>query len=143
MNKNCLTDVRNTLMILLAFIAFLRVDELLHIQLEHIKMHKTHIEIYIPKAKTDQLRQGNSVVVSKTGGPGCPLSMLQLYLWLSKIELHKNVKHFLFARCIFKKKVLQLFNPCVAMSYGNFRDIVKSVSHQVRPKNICNSFYEG
>jgi integrase len=72
MDKTSLCDVRNTLMIVFGFSAFLRVEELLNIQLEHVTIHETHVAIHIPKAKTDQLRQGNSVVISKTNGPGCP-----------------------------------------------------------------------
>ena len=38
---------------LLGFARFLRIDELLEVKLKHIKLQESHLEIVIPKSKTD------------------------------------------------------------------------------------------
>ena len=131
MNKQSLTDVRNTLMILLAFFAFLRVDELIHIQLKDLSLHDDHLQINLPQSKTDQLRQGLSVVVAKIGGTGCPIQLLHVYLRMADIKLTKVSERFLFTRILFKNGKLQLFKPNQALSYTNVRDVVKVKASQI------------
>ena len=135
MDKSSLTDVRNTAMISIAFFAFLRVDELLHIRVKDVLMDSDHLQITLPMSKTDQLRQGSTVVVAKTGGPGCPVALLLLYLTMSNIKISKLSKQFLFSRIIFKKGVLQLFEPFKALSYSNIRDVVKKKAGQIGLKS--------
>ena len=48
---------------LLGFVGFLRVDELLHVKLKHIKLQESHLEILIPNSKTDQHREGHVVYI--------------------------------------------------------------------------------
>ena len=131
MDKGSLTDVRNTVMISLAFFAFLRVDELLHIRVKDVLLDTDHLQLTLPLSKTDQLRQGSTVVVAKTGGPGCPIALLLLYLSMSSIKITKASKQFLFSRIIFKKGVLQMFEPFKAISYSNIRDVVKKKASQI------------
>jgi site-specific recombinase XerD len=131
MNKKSLTDVRNTLMILVAFFAFLRVDELIHIKLKDISIHNDHVQINLPQSKTDQLRQGLSVVVAKIEGPGCPVNLLHVYLSMAGIKISKVSDKFLFTRILFKKGKLQLFKPNEALSYTNVRDVVKNKANQI------------
>jgi hypothetical protein len=93
------------------------------------------LQITLPMSKTDQLRQGSTVVVAKTGGPGCPVALLLLYLTMSNIKISKLSKQFLFSRIIFKKGALQLFEPFKALSYSNIRDVVKKKAVQIGLKS--------
>ena len=131
MNLSSLTDIRNTTMIVLAFVAFLRFDEVTHIMVKDIVFKETHLELAIPKAKTDQLRQGNTVVIASTGSDTCPVRLLSLYMKVAEINKSKRDPSFLFTRVIFKNKKLQLFPTGKPMTYTNVRDIVKKKAQQI------------
>jgi integrase len=126
-----LTDVRNTAMIIIAFFGFMRISELLSIRRCHVTVHNTHIEIQVPQAKTDQLRQGRVVFISNLEGNECPVSLLQMYAKLSGFKLEQNSNAYLFARVIFKNKKLSLYNTMSPLSYNNARDIVKKKVCQI------------
>ena len=130
-NKSSLTELRNTAMITIAYFAFLRVDELLHIKLNDLTVFKDHLQINIPKAKTDQLRQGTTVVIAKGTNDQCPVELLMLYVKTAKIALKGADNNYLFCRIIFKKGKLSLFEPSKCMSYSNVRDIVKSTAEKL------------
>jgi integrase len=130
-NKQSLTEIRNASLITLAYFAFLRVDELLHIQLKDITFFDSHLQLCIPKAKTDQLRQGTTVVVAKIKGNQCPVELLLLYIKVAKISLRSNLTNYLFCRIILKRGKLELYEPGKAMTYSNVWDIVKSKASQL------------
>ena len=62
-----------------AFAAFLRYDELAKLRCCDIKFNTTHMRVYIASSKTDQYRQGDSVVVARSGSATCPVAMLERY----------------------------------------------------------------
>ena len=49
----------------LGFAGFVHIDELLDVKLKDIKIQESHLEIVIPKSKTDQHREGHSVYISR------------------------------------------------------------------------------
>ena len=59
------------------------------------------MEISIVKSKTDQLREGEILVIAKTEGDLCPVNLLQLYL--SKAGIPDNSTEYVF-RAISKSK---------------------------------------
>jgi site-specific recombinase XerD len=126
-----LTDVRNTTLMVIAFVAFLRFEEVTNIRIQDITFHAEHVEINIPKAKTDQLRQGNSLVIASTGGVTCPVTLLARYMKMAGLKQQKHNSSFLFTRIIFKNKKLQLFHANKPMSYSNVRDMVKVKAQQL------------
>jgi len=123
-----LQDVRNTTLIVLAFLRF---EEVTNIHIQDIKFHAERVEINIPKAKTDQLRQGNSLVIASTGGDTCPVGLLSRYMRLAGLKQQKQSSSFLFTRIIFKNKKVQLFHTKKPMSYSNVHDIVKIKAQQL------------
>ena len=139
MNTSSLTDIRNTTLIVLAFVAFLRFDEVTNILVKDLSFKDSHIELAIPKAKTDQLRQGNVVVIASTGGDTCPVWLLSLYMKAAGFHKSKRDSSFLFTRVIFKNKKLQLFPTGKPMTYTNVRDIVKKKAQQIglNPKDFA------
>ena len=46
-----------------------------------------HIKLVIRKSKTDQYRQGNEVLVARTGNSTCPVKMMEVYLRLAEADL--------------------------------------------------------
>jgi integrase len=132
LDSESLIDVRNTCMIVTAYFGFMRINKLLNIRRCNVSIHKTHIEILLPQAKTDQLRQGRVVFIAKLNNDECPVDLLMLYAKLAGFKLEQKSNAFLFARCIFKQKRLSLFNVTTQMSYNNARDIVKNKVSQIQ-----------
>jgi site-specific recombinase XerD len=60
-----LTQLRNVTMLSLAFFAFLRFDELVSIKTDDIVWYNDYLSLTIRKSKTDQLRQGSTVLIAK------------------------------------------------------------------------------
>ena len=131
MDSSSLTDVRNTVLIVTAFFAFLRISELLQLKRKNLTIHKTHAEFFISQAETDQLRESRTVFIARLDGTECPVRLLLLYASLAGFQLGKASESFIFTRCIFKNKKLGLHNTMVALTYNNVRDIVKTKASQI------------
>ena len=58
-----LPDLRFLLTCLLGFSGFLRIEELLSIKIKHLRINESHLEILVPKSKTDQHREGHIVYI--------------------------------------------------------------------------------
>ncbi|CAG2234889.1 unnamed protein product [Mytilus edulis] len=74
-----LPGLRICAMMLLGFSGFLRYDELAHIRSSDLTFNDSHLQINIQKSKTDRYRQGNTILISRTGTDLCPVAMLQKY----------------------------------------------------------------
>ena len=81
---------------LLGFAGFLRIGELLQIQMGNMTFTSTHLEITIPKAKNDQIREGHVVHISRTASPFCPVSWTEKYI--HKTDLAKDADNYLICR---------------------------------------------
>ena len=64
-------------MCLLAFAGFLCFDELSNICPCDLCFEENFAKLYIPKSKTDQLRQGSEVLLVRTGFATCSVAMLE------------------------------------------------------------------
>ena len=65
---------------LLSYSGFLRASELLNLKLCDVCFFNTHMALFIEKSKTDIYRDGNWLVISKTGSKLCPVLNLVRYL---------------------------------------------------------------
>ncbi|CAG2214886.1 unnamed protein product [Mytilus edulis] len=74
-----LPGLRIFAMMLIGFSGFLRYDELAHIRSSDLTFNDSHLQLNIQKSKTDRYRQGNTILISRTGTDLCPVSMLQKY----------------------------------------------------------------
>lgn len=83
-----LVDIRFLVMVILGFTGFFRISEMLEIQMKQITFDSSGATVYLPFSKTDQVRQGNIVFISKTGTECCPIYWLRKYLSLSGLK-HK------------------------------------------------------
>ncbi|XP_072032817.1 uncharacterized protein [Amphiura filiformis] len=81
--SNDLIKVRLCAMVLLAYAAFLRHDELINIRRCDLEIFVSHINIFIMKSKRDIYRQGAWVIVGATNSPTCPVAALNKYLWIA------------------------------------------------------------
>ena len=81
-----LADLRITCLIVMAFAGFLRISEVLNLRINQINILNTHCEMFIEKAKTDVMRDGNIVPVARTDNSTYPVKLLERYLFKSKIN---------------------------------------------------------
>ena len=87
---------------LLGFSSFLRLSELLDIQVKNIKIDKNFLEITIPKSKTDQFRDGHKVFISDSEFGISPKKLTEAYL--KKTKLIDQPESFLICRLAKTKK---------------------------------------
>jgi len=78
MEGGSLADLHRTAACLLTFAGFFRYDEVSSIRPCDVKFDaEGHTTISTPRSKTDQLCQGDEVVIARTGSTTCPIAMLK------------------------------------------------------------------
>ena len=75
-----LSNLRLAIACLLGFSGFLRAKEVLNLRPCDCELSGDMMKLCILTSKTDQLRQGNELVVARTGSSTCPVSMLERYM---------------------------------------------------------------
>ena len=80
------SGLRDRALILIGFAGAFRRSELVAIRFEHIKFVREGLTIFIPRAKTDQLRQGRRIGIPHGKIPGCPVQAMATWLERSAIE---------------------------------------------------------
>ena len=80
-----------------------------------------NITINLPKCKTDQLREGSSVVVARSGTPTCPVAMLQQYC--TRAALDRASQNFMFQGIVRTKNSEQL-KTSGHISYTRVRELI-------------------
>lgn len=80
-----LMDLRVVTMICLGFFGFLRFSELVSIRRSDVSCSGSHLKIVIRKSKTDQLREGNAVLISMLEPRYCPVSLVHIYFAMASI----------------------------------------------------------
>jgi hypothetical protein len=122
MNANDLGDVRDTCLLVLGFYGFLRFDEVVHLTGVCVQFHVDHVALNIVSAKTDQLREGNVVIIAKLDA-FCPVGLLHKYMCMS-MGLERP-SYFLFRRVVKIKNRSLLQSRNVPLSYNVVRSLVK------------------
>ena len=88
-------------MCLVSFAVFLRFSKIVSLKRSDFHFHASHVNIFIEKSKTDQLREGNSVLIARTNSDTCPVHMLKSYLLQANIA--NNSQEFIFRSVTFCK----------------------------------------
>ena len=88
---NSLADICLAATCLLAFAGFLRFDEVSNTRPCDVKFDADHITISIPRSKSDQLRQGDQVVIARLNSVTCPVAMLERYMLVAKIPAESKL----------------------------------------------------
>ena len=122
--SSAIPDLRFLLKSLLGFAGFLRVDELLYVKLKRIKIQESHLEIVIPKPKTDQHREGHVVYISRIKSEYCAVKYLEVNLKKAKLDISKDKESPLICR-IFKIKSDRKMSKTKGISYSRIREIFK------------------
>ena len=88
---NNLLYLRNVCIFLLSFAVFFlfffflffffRIEEVLYFKYGDITFHDTYVAIEVDRSKTDQLRKGNELVISRgSSQDACPVSIFKRYV---------------------------------------------------------------
>lgn len=117
-----LTVVRDLTMILLAYSAFLRFNELSNLKCSDIEVKDDYLCIKISKSKTDQYRHGDEVLVSKGQSIACPYAMFLKYVSVAQVDLKSNL--FLFRPIYRSKHKCALINVNKPISYTTARECI-------------------
>ena len=126
MFKDCndLLVIRDLCMILICFSGFLRYDELSSLLCNDVQFLEGYISLRIRKSKTDQYRDGNTILISKGSTLACPVAMLQRYIELSNISL--DSEQFLFKPVFRSGNVCKLIYKNKKLSYTGARESIIS-----------------
>lgn len=129
-SKKDLLLLRNITLCIIAFAGMFRFNEISNIIRENIKFHDSFVDIFVSKSKCDQFREGNHVVVAKTGSTYCPYNMLFQYCQLAEFD----DAHYIFCRFTFFKKSKEYsiaeFN--IPISYTRMREIFIFMCKQIK-----------
>ena len=117
-----LSDLRLATACLLAFASFLRFGELVNLKPTNIQIQGDIMRIHIEHSKTDQLRQGDEVLISRTKSKTCPVAMVENYM--EKTGMSMNDSRFLF-RPIQKTKQGEVLRESGQISYSCLRDLFR------------------
>ena len=115
-----LSDVRLVAACVLAYAAFLRYDELAKLRCCDVTFKDTHMEVHITSSKTDQYRQGDSVVVARTGSATFPVALLERYYGMAVITRVSRLKLF---RGITATKSGERLRSQGGLSYTRLREL--------------------
>ena len=119
-----LKDLRLATMCTLSYVCLLRSEELLCIKGSDITVFPDHINIKIPRSKTDIYRQGQETVIHKSDKTTCPYHLLLRYLNLANINLSSSVDY-IFRNVVYKKKSKRYILGKRKISYTSYREWFK------------------
>ena len=87
--------------------------------------------IKVEKSKTDQLRQGDEVIITQSGGSACPVSILRDYL--SRLNIDPHSDELIFRQLVKTKSFYKMVNKDKPISYTTFRDHLSKSLRSVVP----------
>ena len=116
-----LSDVRLLAVCLVAFAGFMRCDELLKLHCSDVAFGTESMTITIVSSKTDQYREGSSLVIARTGTLTCPVAMMEKYFFMGGLCTHDQGKVF---RAIDSTKNGQRLRKSGGISYTRLRELL-------------------
>jgi len=129
--EESLPNLRFLVMSVFCFTGFMRIEEILKTKLKNIKVMGKHLEIFLEKSKTDQLREGNIIYISRLESNYCPVKLFEKYLHVAKFDLGKDKEAFLICR-LQKMKKGHIASKLLGISYSRAREIF---NEYVKPFN--------
>ena len=117
-----LADIRLAASSLLAFAAFLRYDDIARLRCCDVQFEDTSMTVRITSSKTDQYRQGDMVVIARTGTATCPVAMLERYMVAAGISPSSKLK--LFRGIVNSTKNGERLRQSGSLSYTRMREIL-------------------
>lgn len=120
----CVKNVYNQRTIcacLLAYAGFMRISELLNLRICDINFSQEYVSVFIEKSKTDVYRDGNWLIICRTGSSLCPVRNLELYLeWLGCC---KNSECYLFQNLVKVQQGYIFRQVNKSLSYSRMREL--------------------
>ena len=131
-SKYDLMKARTIVISLLGFCGFLRIDELITVQLRDVSIKSTHMSIFLEQSKCDQHREGEKVIVSRLPSEYCPVAFTQCFLENCGIDIDskKYDDYYLIPR-LTKLKVGHRPVKGRGLSYSTVLDLFKSTINEV------------
>ena len=132
-NLDNLLNLRNVCIFLLAFAGFFRIEEVLSIKYGDITFHDSYVVIRVDRSKTDQLRKGNEVVISRSSSQdACPVLLFKRYL--SELERFPvEPSHYVFKPLTKSKLGHKFVSTNRPISYSTVREYFKSSFKDIVP----------
>ena len=112
-------QLRNVCLYVLSCAGFFRSEEVLNIRMSNIRFYEGFMIIKVDKSKTDQLRQGDEVVIAQSEGNVCPVFLLKEYL--KKLDISPDSSEFIFRPLVKTKSSHKLVKVDKHISYATFR----------------------
>ena len=117
-----LADLRLATACLLGFAGFLRFGELISLRPCDFELSQEMMKIRIIQSKTDQWRQGDELVIARTGNCTCPVAMLERYM--RRTSMCWNDQRYLF-RPIQRTKNGEVLRQSGKISYTCMRELFR------------------
>lgn len=126
-----LLNLRTIVFSILSFTGFMRFNEVSNLRRCDLNFYDTHMSVFIEKSKTDQLREGRTLVIAKIDSDLCPVENTKVYL--SRSEINCDSDEFIFRNMQFYKSsdTYRLRPENKPLSYSNCRDILKKKLKQI------------
>ena len=105
---------------LLAFAAFLCFDELANLKCCDIAFTESTMSVHIASSKTDQYRQGDTVLVARMGHSTCPVAMMEKYISTAGISLESELHLF---RGVTRTRHGEQLRPSGKLSYTRMQEL--------------------
>ena len=115
-----LSDIRLVASALLSFAAFLRYDEVAKLRCCDIRFSGDSMAVHLQSSKTDQYRQGDKVIVARTGSLTCPVAMMERYYSMATLSQSSSLSVF---RGITKTKQGERLRASGSLSYTRMREL--------------------
>ena len=115
-----LSEVRLAASCLLAFAAFLRFDEIAKLRCCDISFSGPSMSVHLMGSKTDQYRQGDTVLVARTGSITCPVAMMERYFAMAQLSHSSQLAVF---RGITRTKSGERLRSSGSLSYTRMREL--------------------
>ena len=93
-----LLHMRTIVVILLGFCGFFRTSELLSIKLGDMTFLPDQLKVFLDVSKCDQHRQGNTIVIARTGSRYCAVTFVEDFLKRAGLDVGKDKDSFLIPR---------------------------------------------
>ena len=96
-------NLRFLILATIGFAGFMRIEEILELKLENIRIKSDRLEIILDKSKNDQYHEGNIIPISRLDSENCPVKIFEKFLSKANLDIKTDDQCFLFPR-IFKCK---------------------------------------
>jgi integrase len=119
-------------MFVISFPGFFRSSEVINLKSNDMNFHHNYISISIRQSKTDQLRDGETVVLTELEDSRiCPVKLLKRYLDITRIPPGTN--EFLFRPISGQGKSRRLVTVNKPISYATYRESFKRFFKDIVP----------